>query len=93
MIVRKRKRDCIPESQSSTFTQCYLSSSSEGWSSQNSVADSVHSSAFSAQSSGSVFEIRGILAERKDEYLIDWANDPVTGEPFDPDWVSTLVLE
>lgn len=32
--------------------------------------------------------IKAIIGERPNEYLIDWADDPITGEKFKPDWVS-----
>ncbi len=40
-------------------------------------------------SSSPIYRIKGIIAERSNDYLIDWADDPITGESFEPDWVST----
>ena len=39
-------------------------------------------------SSSPLYRIKAIIGERSDEYLIDWADDPITGERFKPDWVS-----
>ena len=39
--------------------------------------------------SSPVYRIKAIIGERPTEYLIDWADDPITGEKFKPDWVST----
>ena len=38
--------------------------------------------------SSSVYRIKAIIGERQTEYLIDWADDSITGEKFKPDWVS-----
>jgi len=35
------------------------------------------------------YAARGILQESKTKYLIDWeGTDPLTGNPYQPDWVS-----
>ena len=87
MISRKRKRSCRSISPQTT-TQRRSEIPSESWDSISQSAFSVESPSCSAQSSGSIFDIKGILAERKSEYLIDWADHPVTGELYEPDWVS-----
>ena len=38
--------------------------------------------------SNPVYRIQSVIGERSTEYLIDWADDPITGEKFKPDWVS-----
>ncbi|KAG8529772.1 uncharacterized protein KY384_005253 [Bacidia gigantensis] len=49
-------------------------------------------------SSGTVYDIKAIVDETKYHYLIDWADDSVTGRTFTPDWqpkanVSTTAVE
>lgn len=43
------------------------------------------------QSSTVYYEIKGILSERKSgkatEFLIDWEDNPATGEVYEPTWV------
>lgn len=41
--------------------------------------------------SSPVYRIKAIVGERSAEYLIDWADDPITAEKFKPDWVSTAI--
>ena len=41
--------------------------------------------------SSPVYRIKAIIGERPTEYLINWADDPITGEEFKPDWVSTYI--
>lgn len=33
------------------------------------------------------WKIRDILDEKAGKYLIDWEDDPETGDPFEPTWV------
>ncbi|KAI4231300.1 MAG: hypothetical protein LQ349_005701, partial [Xanthoria aureola] len=37
-------------------------------------------------SQGSEFSIRAIIGEKPGQYFIDWADNPVTGESYSPDW-------
>lgn len=60
------------------------------WQSQEEGFES--SSASRSGSSSSVYRIKGIIGERKGKYLIDWADDPVTGEKFKADWVSEYIF-
>ena len=43
-------------------------------------------------SQGSEFSIRAIIGEKPGQYFIDWADNPVTGESYSPDWVSLPVI-
>lgn len=40
----------------------------------------------------SEFSIRAIIGEKPGEYFIDWADNPLTGESYSPDWVSLPVV-
>ncbi|KAL8772797.1 MAG: hypothetical protein Q9209_002142 [Squamulea sp. 1 TL-2023] len=46
-------------------------------------ADSIHDTRTSQESE---FSIRAIIGEKPDQYLIDWADDRLTGESYSPDW-------
>ena len=56
------------------------------WKSQE---ESVGTQGSQRNSSSPVYRIKAIIGERSNEYLIDWADDPITGESFKQDWVST----
>ena len=60
------------------------------WESQEEVVGITQGSQSSPSSS--VYRIKAIIGERSTEYLIDWADDPITGEKFKPDWVSTDIV-
>ena len=55
------------------------------WQSQEESVGSAQGS--QSDRSSSVYRIKAIIGERSNEYLIDWADDPITGERFKPDWV------
>ena len=90
MNTRKRKHSTAGELQQTSSKRAELLS--QLWSSgeKPSTADKTSTSS-STNSLGTVDQIEAIIGERGDEYLIDWANDPVTGESFEPDWVSYLL--
>ena len=39
-------------------------------------------------SQGKLYKVRDIIKESRTKYLIDWEDDPDTGEKFEPTWVS-----
>ena len=86
MISSKRKFSSILDFQESSSKQS--EAVSQVFVSQPQASFPSSSPSCSAQSSGTVYEIRGIIGESENEYLIDWADDPVTGEVFKADWVS-----
>lgn len=90
MVSTKRDSSCISGYHNPASKRPRTSSQLLDFQSQSSVPSA--SPSCSAHSSGTVYEIRGIVGERGGEYLIDWADDPVTGESFDADWVSTCIL-
>ena len=55
------------------------------WQSQEETAGTTQGSQSSPSSP--VYRIKAIIGEKSTEYLIDWADDPITGERFQPDWV------
>ena len=83
---RKRRYSQLSESQRSRGKRAKLFPHS--WSSEQSSASVDESLSCSIESSSSVYQIKAIIGERGDEYLVDWADDPNTGESFEPDWVS-----
>lgn len=60
------------------------------WKSLDYSSSVIDSPSCSIESTTSSYQINGIIGEREDEYLIDWADDSITGESFEPDWVSLL---
>ena len=38
-------------------------------------------------SQGKLYKVRNIIDENQSKYLIDWEDDPVTGEQYTPTWV------
>ena len=84
MSSRKRKNSAIPGTDRNPSKRARLFTSL--WQSQETTSTSPVES--SCSSSGSVYRIKAIIGERPREYLIDWADDPITGEKFKPDWVS-----
>ena len=90
MSSRKRKNSAIPETGRNLSKRARLFTGL--WQSQEATSSSPVES--SCSSSGSVYRIKAIIGERPREYLIDWADDPITGQKFKPDWVSKyLCLE
>lgn len=87
MSSRKRKNNTIRGTDESVSKRARLLSSL--WNSQEEETGS--SDGFSCRPSSSVYTIKAIIGERPAEYLIDWADDPLTGETFSPDWVSAMV--
>ena len=85
MSSRKRKNSAIPGKDRNPSKRARLFSGL--WQSQEAASASPAESSW--RSSGSVYSIKAIIGERPREYLIDWADDPITGEKFKPDWVST----
>ena len=86
MISAKRKSSFISDSGSALSSQITTTPLDDQDLQSQSILLS-DSPSCSAQSSGSFFEIKGILAENKKKYLIDWANHPTTGEAYPPSWV------
>ncbi|KAL9126486.1 MAG: hypothetical protein Q9217_004468 [Psora testacea] len=85
MNTRKRRHSTATELQQTFSKRARLLS--ELWSSLEETDSTSRSSRPSAESSLSiVYKIRGIIGERENEYLIDWTDDPITGESFQPDW-------
>ena len=85
MNSRKRKNSPSPEKERDLSKRARLPSNL--WRSLEEATGSAGKS--SSNSPSSVYKIKAIIGERPSEYLIDWADDPITGETFRPDWVST----
>lgn len=48
----------------------------------------------SRESSGSTsYPIKAIVAERSREFLVDWADDPITGKKYLPSWVRIILVD
>ncbi len=84
MNSRKRKDSTIPEFEGKLSKRTRLLSTL--WNPQEEQVGIPERS--SNNSSSPVYKIKAIIGERPADYLIDWANDPITGESFNPDWVS-----
>ena len=84
MSSRKRKNSSIPEKEGTLSKRARLLSNL--WHSQQEAAGSTETSL--SNPSSPVYMIKAVIGERPNEYLIDWADDPITGEKFKPDWVS-----
>ena len=79
----KRKHSRIEDSQATTSKRSRISQ--DLWSSQSAVNSS---SNCSVRSSGILYDIKGIIQEAEHHYLIDWADDPVTGRSYERSWIS-----
>ena len=57
------------------------------------VGDTQATAPFGSQ--GKLYKVRDIINEKGAKYLIDWEDDPETGEKYQPTWVSmsTTLLE
>lgn len=82
MITRKRPLSPSPPIDHQPSKRAKLLSNL--WQSQESSGSSLESQ----NSQQSTYTIRAIIGERIGEYLIDWANNRITGEVYAPDWVS-----
>lgn len=86
MSSRKRKNVSLdPETEKTLSKRAKLLSNL--WQSQEESVRTTQGS--QSNPSSPVYRIKAIIGERSTEYLIDWADDPTTGERFKPDWVST----
>ena len=80
---RKRKNSLDSGTQRTLSKRAKLLSSL--WQSQEEIVGATQSS--QSNPSSPVYRIKAIIGERPFEYQIDWADDPITGEKFKPDWV------
>lgn len=85
MSSRKRQSSTIEEKEGKVSKRARLLSSL--WRSQEETVDSVEE--ILSTPSSAVYRIKAIIGERPGEYLIDWADNPITGESFKADWVSS----
>ena len=83
MSTRKRKNSADPETEKILSKRAKLLS--DLWQSQEETVGTTQGS--QSNPSSPVYRIKAIIGENSTEYLIDWADDPVTGERFKPDWV------
>ena len=83
MSTRKRKNSADPGTEKILSKRAKLLS--DLWESQEETVGSIQGS--KSNPSSPVYRIKAIIGERSTEYLIDWADDPITGESFKPDWV------
>lgn len=90
MSSRKRKLSTVPETSNGTSSK-RAKLLSDLWSSQEERSD--RGGPGQAGISSTVYTIKAIIGERESEYLIDWADDPITGGGFQPDWVRLLDLD
>lgn len=86
MNSRKRKNSTIPEFGGKLSKRTRLLSTL--WDSQEEQVGIPERSR--NDSSSPIYKIKAIIGEKPADYLIDWANDPITGEIFKPDWVSGI---
>ena len=84
MSFRKRKNSPDPGTEKTLSKRAKLLSSL--WEAEDETVGTTQESQKSPSSP--VYRIKAIIGERSNEYLIDWADDPITGERFKPDWVS-----
>ena len=84
MSSRKRKNSAALEKEGTLSKRARLLF--DLWHSQEEAAGSVENS--SSNPSSPVYRIKAIIGERPSEYLIDWADNSITGEKFKTDWVS-----
>lgn len=95
MSSRKRKNVSLdPETEKTLSKRAKLLSNL--WQSQEESVRTTQGS--QSNPSSPVYRIKAIIGERSTEYLIDWADDPTTGERFKPDWqpkknVNTAAVE
>ena len=89
MMPRKRKNSAIHGSEGNPSKRAKLLA--DLWQSQETSVSSLEKSV--ANSSAPSYEIKAIIGENRSKYLIDWADDPITGEKFKPDWVSVWFIE
>ena len=83
MRTRKRKSSTVSKGEQNSSKRARLLSSL--WQLED---DSVIGTERSSASNATVvYQINGIIKERPGEYLIAWADDPVTGERYNPNWV------
>lgn len=85
MSSRKRKISPDPGTEKNLSKRAKLLA--DLWQSQEETVGTTQGS--KSNPSTPVYRIKAIIGERSTEYLIDWADNPVTGERFIPDWVST----
>ena len=88
MSTRKRKNSADPGTERNLSKRAKLLS--DLWQSQEETGRTTQGS--QSNLSSPVYRIKAIIGERSTEYLIDWADDPVTGERFKPDWVCIDVI-
>ena len=89
MSSRKRKTRTSPETVGNSSKRARLLSNL--WQSQGQDSGNIDQNR--TLFSSPVNNIGAIIGERRNEYLIDWADDPVTGKAFHPDWVSLSRLD
>ena len=85
-----RKRGNSPDQGTENILSKRAKLSSNLWNSEETVVGITQGGQSSPSSS--VYRIKAIIGERSTEYLIDWADDPITGEKFKPDWVSKDIV-
>lgn len=85
MSSRKRKNSPNPGTESTLSKRAKLLSNL--WQIQEKAVETTQGS--QSNPSSPVYRIKAIIEESSTEYLIDWADDPITGEKFQPDWVRT----
>lgn len=84
MSSRKLKNSTNPENNRNQSKRARLLSTL--WDSQDEqIGNSASSQGYT---SSPEFQSKAIIGERQTEYLIDWADNPISGETFTPDWVS-----
>ena len=87
MSSRKRKISPDPGTEKNLSKRAKLLAAL--WQSQEETVGATQGS--QSNPSTPVYGIKAIIGERSTEYLIEWADDPITGETFIPDWVSTNI--
>ena len=88
MSTRKRKNSADPGTEKILSKRAKLLS--DLWQSQEETVGITQGS--QSNPSSPVYRIKAIIGESSTEYLIDWADDPVTGERFKPDWVCIDII-
>jgi len=89
MIIRKRQPSPSREAEQRPLKRPRHISNSQ----PTSQEVSVFSRSSRATSGSTSYPIKAIVAERSKEFLVDWADDPITGKSFSPSWVRINLVD
>ena len=89
MISASRKRKSSTNSSKNDKLSKRARLLSQLWDPEEEVETEIQTSL--SESSARTHNIKGIVGERSEEYLIDWADNSVTGEDYEADWVRRII--